>query len=178
MATRTTRSQTWTISAAPSIFPSTFSRYNLLNAFGSNQWGPKLVDQFQSFSTCCTMPSASQPPPSQESPTPGAHVMVIPDYDVFENLAGLLFGGPTLYDNNDARDPDFPRPQQKTSPLKTPMKNQRLSMFPWMHWSNWQVPSKASLVPLITLPLTLASALKSKSPTSLMGLIPESPRPS
>ena len=34
--------------------------------------------------------------------------MVILDYDGSENSAGLLFGGPTLYDNDDARDPDFP----------------------------------------------------------------------
>ena len=34
--------------------------------------------------------------------------MVIPDYDGSENSAGLLFGGPTLYDDDDARDPDFP----------------------------------------------------------------------
>ena len=32
--------------------------------------------------------------------------MVIPDYDGSEDLAGLLFGGPALYDNNDAKDPD------------------------------------------------------------------------
>ena len=108
MATRTTRSQTRTIGTAPSVAPSPSPRYNLLNALGSNRQGPKLVDQFQSFSTHCTMPSASQPSPSQESPTPGAHIMVIPDYDGSENSAGLLFGGPVLYDDDDAGDPDFP----------------------------------------------------------------------
>ena len=55
------------------------------------------------------MPSASQPPLFQESPTPGARIVVIPDYDGSKNLAGLLFGGPALYDDNDAGDPDFPR---------------------------------------------------------------------
>ena len=54
------------------------------------------------------MPSASQPPPSQEFPTPGTRIVVILDYDGSENSAGLLFGGPTLYDNDDAGDPDFP----------------------------------------------------------------------
>ena len=34
--------------------------------------------------------------------------MVIPDYDGSENSAGLLFGGPALYDDDDAGDPDFP----------------------------------------------------------------------
>ena len=81
MATRTTRSQTRTIGAAPSVASSASPRYNPLNAFRSNQQGPKLVDQFQSFSACRTTPSASQPPPSQESPTLGAHIVVIPDYD-------------------------------------------------------------------------------------------------
>ena len=50
----------------------------------------------------------SQPPPSQESPTPGAHIVVIPDYHGSENSAGLLFGGPGLYNDDDAGDPDFP----------------------------------------------------------------------
>ena len=43
------------------------------------------------------------------SPTPGTCIVVIPDYDGSENSAGLLFGGPALYDDDDARDPDFPR---------------------------------------------------------------------
>ena len=34
--------------------------------------------------------------------------MVIPDYDGSENLAGLLFGGPALYNDDDVGDPDFP----------------------------------------------------------------------
>ena len=55
------------------------------------------------------MPSTSQPPPSQESPTPGACIVVIPDYNGSENLAGLLFGGPVLYDDDNAGDLDFPR---------------------------------------------------------------------
>ena len=54
------------------------------------------------------MPSASQPPPSQESPTLGAHIVVIPDYNGSENSAGLLFGGLALYGKDDARDLDFP----------------------------------------------------------------------
>ena len=54
------------------------------------------------------MPSASQPSLPQESPTPGARIVVIPDYDGSENSAGLLFGGPALYDDDDAGDPDFP----------------------------------------------------------------------
>ena len=33
--------------------------------------------------------------------------MVIPDYDGSENSAGLLFGGPAHYDDDDAGDPDF-----------------------------------------------------------------------
>ena len=109
MATRTTRSQTHTIGTAPSVAPSASPRYNPLNAFGRNQQGPELIDQFQSFSTHHTMPSASQPPPSQESPTPGACIVVIPHYDGFENSAGPLFGGPALYDDDEAGDPDFPR---------------------------------------------------------------------
>ena len=109
MATRTTRSQTHAIGAALSVAPSASPGYNPLNAFGSNWRGPELVDQFQSFSTCHTIPSASQPPLSQESPTPGAHIVVIPDYNGSENSAGLLFGGPALYDDDDAGDPEFPR---------------------------------------------------------------------
>ena len=116
MATRTTRSQTRAIGAAPSVAPSASPRYNPLNAFGSNWRGPELVDQFQSFSTCHTMPSASQPPLSQESPTPGAHIVVIPDYNGSENSAGLLFGGPALYDDNDAGDLDFPGGNPPDSP--------------------------------------------------------------
>ena len=55
------------------------------------------------------MLSTSQPPPSQESPTSGACIVVIPHYDGFENSAGLLFGGPALYDDDEAGDPDFSR---------------------------------------------------------------------
>ena len=79
-----------------------------MNAFGSNQQGPELVDQFRSFSACRTTPSTSQPPLSQKSPTLGAHIVVIPDYDGSENLAGLLFGGPALYNDDDVGDLDFP----------------------------------------------------------------------
>ena len=140
MATRFTRSQTHAISAAPLVAPSASPRYNLLNAFGSNQQGPELIDQFQSFSARRTMPSASQPPPSQESPTPGACIVVIPDYNGSENLAGLLFGGlpsmtmmmPEIWTSPEAI--PLIRPlmmtwtfQQKTSTLMTPMKNQRSS---------------------------------------------------
>ena len=111
MATRTTRSQTRAIGAAPSVAPSASPRYNPLNAFGSNQQGPELIDhdQFQSFSTHYTTPSASQPPLSQESPTLGACIVVILDYDGSKNSAGLLFGGPILYDDDDTGDLDFPR---------------------------------------------------------------------
>ena len=109
MATRTTRTQTHAIGTAPSVAPSTSPRYNPLNAFGSNRRGPELIGQFQSFSARHTTPSASQPPLPQESPTLGTHIVVIPDYDGSGNSAGLLFGGPAHYDDDDAGDPDFLR---------------------------------------------------------------------
>ena len=167
MAERTTRSQTCAIGAALSVASSASPRYNPLNAFGSNQQGPELIGQFQSFSAHRTMPSTSQPPPSQESPTPGACIVVIPDYNGSENSASLLFGGPTLYDDDDAGDPNFPRGDPPDLPSDDDPDFPAEDLYP-------DDSDEASLVPPITLPLTLPPMLKSESLTSLMGPIPES----
>jgi hypothetical protein len=103
MATRTTRSQTCAIGANPPPSP----RYNPLSVFGSNQRGPELIDQFQSFSTHRTTPSTSQPHPLPDSPTPGVHNITLPDNES-SSAKSHLFSGPTVHFDYGQDDPDFP----------------------------------------------------------------------
>jgi hypothetical protein len=104
MATRTTRSQTRAIGANPLPSP----QYNPLSVFGSNQRGPELVDQFWSFSTRRTTPSASQLRPLPDSPTPGVHNIALPDNES-SSANSCLFGGPAIHFDYGQDDLDFPR---------------------------------------------------------------------
>jgi hypothetical protein len=103
MATRTTRSQTCAIGANPPPSP----RYNPLSVFGSNQRGPELVNQSRSFSARRTTPSASQPCPLPDFPTPGAHNIALPDSES-SSANSRLFGGPAIHFDYGQDDPDFP----------------------------------------------------------------------
>ena len=105
------------------------------------------------------MPSASQPP--LESPTLGAHIVVIPDYNWSENLAGLLFGGPALYDDDVAGDLDFPRGDPPDPPSDDDLNFPAEDLYP----DNSDEEPEVKHVPLDTL-IQLASAIQSLAHSS------------
>ena len=87
-------------------------------------------------------------------------------YDGFENSAGLLFGGPALYDDDEAGGPDFPRDDPPDLPFDDdpdfPAKDfypddsneePEVKHIPLDALIQLASPSKALLVPPIALPL-------------------------
>ena len=94
MATRVTRSQTHAIGPNPPLS----LRYNPFSAFGSNQRGAEIVDQFLSFSARRATPLISQNRLPPESPTPAAHIVVLPDNYKSPESKDHLFSRPAAFD--------------------------------------------------------------------------------
>ena len=102
MATRVTWSQTHIIGPNPPLSP----WYNPLSAFGSNQQGAEIVDQFLSFSAHQATPSISQNHLPQESLTPAVCIVILPDNYRFPESGDHLFGHSAAFDGGgEAQDP-------------------------------------------------------------------------
>ena len=92
--------------------------------FGSNRQGAEIINQFLSFSAHQAMPLISQNCLPLESPTPAAHIIVLPDNYNSLKSKGHLFSHPAAFDSSmkglrfprdgppgppsDNDDPDFP----------------------------------------------------------------------
>ena len=104
MATRVTWSQTCTIGPNPPLFLG----YNPLSAFGSNQWGTEVVNQFLSFLALWAMHSISKNCLPPESPTPATCIIILPNNYKSPKSESHLFGYPTAFDSSTGG-PRFPR---------------------------------------------------------------------